>query len=83
MSLKIQLKLCCDKCGVSFYSRETVATGVQLRLQATKKEWAYSGGKDYCPDCRPRRKDGEVWGCKTPKKTSKYIRSNKKKKPAV
>lgn len=52
----VEIILTCDCCGAQFKGDGVKASDV--RKEAKEYDWLYSGNKDYCPFCRPKRKDG-------------------------
>lgn len=59
MALLIETFITCDVCSENFGVDTRNLTGYQQRAAAKDNGWLYSGNKDYCPDCRPKRKDGK------------------------
>lgn len=70
MSIITEVTLTCDGCGREFGGSAT-DTATQQRFAASKAGWVSSKGNDLCGSCRPRRKDGQVWGTKEPKKKNR------------
>lgn len=59
MSLVIETFIMCDVCNKNFGVDNRYLNGTQQRESAKAHGWVYSGNKDYCPDCRAKRKDGQ------------------------
>lgn len=50
-----QIHLTCDLCNVEYGTDWFI---VRLRANAKEEGWAYSRGKDICPNCRQRKPKG-------------------------
>jgi len=59
MSLVIETFVMCDSCGNNFGIDNRQRNGTQQRNAAKQHGWIYSGNKDLCNNCRPKRKDGK------------------------
>lgn len=61
MSIGRQIYLYCDgdpgECPFNGqpFSTDSQSLAYVQRQQARREGWAYSDGKDYCPDCRKRK----------------------------
>jgi len=63
MAIVTETYLICDNCG-KYHGADDGAKlrhikGVQHRKIAVTDGWLYSYNKDLCPQCRPKRKDGQ------------------------
>jgi len=58
MSAVIETFLMCDVCHETFGVDNRSNNVTQQRRSAKDNDWLYSGNKDYCPNCRPVKKDG-------------------------
>ena len=61
MAIQKEIQLSCDLCGKIW---DTDWFVMRLREEAKEAGWAYSRGKDICPDCRQRKPKGwtdEEW----------------------
>jgi hypothetical protein len=59
MSLIIEIFITCDVCGENFGVDTRQRKGGEQRANAKNNGWLYSGNKDYCPNCRPKRNEGQ------------------------
>lgn len=59
MALVIETFIMCDVCRENFGVDNRQLNGSQQRASARANGWLYSGNKDYCPECRAKRKDGQ------------------------
>lgn len=57
MAIIIKTFICCDKCGLEYGLNKLSFYGYAIRKDARSDGWLFSGNIDYCPDCRPKRKD--------------------------
>lgn len=65
MSAITETYIFCDGCSRQFTdSSKTGLTATQQRILATREGWVHTSGEDLCRKCRPRRKDGQIWGSK-------------------
>lgn len=61
MAISKEIQLSCDLCGAEY---DTDAFVMRLRENAKAEGWAFSRGKDICPNCRQRKPKGwtdEEW----------------------
>jgi hypothetical protein len=65
MALIIETVLQCDICHKQFGLDDRSKTGQTHRKDAANQGWKYCNNTDYCPDCRPKRKDGQYHGTKS------------------
>lgn len=62
MALIITAIIICDSCATRFGENNPLLKGYEQRMLARIEGWNYTGNKDLCPKCRPKRKDGEFKG---------------------
>lgn len=60
MASIIETHLQCDVCNDTFGVDNRFLNTAQQRESAKQNGWIYSGGKDYCPSCRARTKNGSI-----------------------
>lgn len=66
MAIIIKSIISCDVCGIVYGDRDMHNTpGTIQRKEMIAADWVFSNGKDYCPNCRKKRKDGKNFS--TPK----------------
>jgi hypothetical protein len=61
MAISKEITLACDLCGAEFATDWYI---MRLREDAKEAGWAFSRGKDICPNCRQRKPKGwtdEQW----------------------
>lgn len=63
MSTITETYIICDGCGVQG-NCDPIMNATRQRAVLAAKGWTHTSGEDLCKDCRPRRKDGQIWGTK-------------------
>jgi len=59
MIIKETFLICDGGCGFNFGVDNRSRNSSEQRKAASLNGWIYSGNKDLCPNCRPKRKDGQ------------------------
>ena len=59
MAIVKETFIVCDVCGENFGVDNRHLSRTEQRESASNNDWIYSGNKDYCPNCRPIKKNGE------------------------
>lgn len=58
--------LLCDTCNKSYGENHKYRNAQEQRDEAGSEGWIYSGNKDYCENCRPKKSDGTIHSPKRP-----------------
>ena len=77
MAIVIMTHISCDGCGETYGVDNAFHNiGTHLRKEANSEGWTYSSNKDWCPNCRPLKKNGEKYALRIHKQLNKKNEHN-------